>query len=269
MSERLIIWGAGELGLRVARRWLTRPGLGPVLGYTQTTTRHPDLKAAGVQPHTGSPTEVLTPEDYLLLAIPGHTNQQAAVASLQKQSVAPPARAVLISVTGYYGELHGFIRNDSPQGEGSRPASIAAAEQVFRSWSGAAGVILRAGGLYSSTRGPFAALARRGNITRHAPADKIMALIHYDDLATAVVTALLHPAPEPVYLAVTPPCPTRQEFYTLACKRLGLPLPDMPPPTGAPPATFDVSTLRRDLLSQPAYPDWRSAIVDHNPDTRK
>jgi nucleoside-diphosphate-sugar epimerase len=124
------------------------------------------------------------------------------------------------------------------------------------------GVVLRCGGLYNHQRGPFTALARRGKVTRQAPADKTMALIHYDDVAAAVVAALRHPAPEPVYLAVTPPCPSRQEFYQLACDRLGLPLPFFDPPTGLPPVSYDVTSLRRDLLPTPAYPDWRMAISE-------
>jgi nucleoside-diphosphate-sugar epimerase len=258
--SRLIIWGAGELGLRVARCWLTQEA-GPVLGFTRSSTRHPELKAAGVAPYTGSPAQILGPEDRLLLALPNHTNQQTAVTELQTLSVAPSARAVLISITGYYGSAHGIIHSGSPPGDGDRPASVANAEQLFRQWAGDGGVVLRAGGLFSDRRGPFTVLARRGKITRQAPPDKTMALIHYDDLATAVVAGLKHPAPEAVYLAVTPPCPTRLEFYSLACAKLGLPLPDFPPPTGLPPASYDVTTLRRDLLPSPAYPDWRMAIT--------
>jgi nucleoside-diphosphate-sugar epimerase len=257
--SRLIIWGTGELGLRVALRWMQTGQ--PVFGFTKSTERHSNLKAAGIEPATGSPETYLGPDDCLLLSIPGHTNQQAAVEQLRQAQVAVPARSVFISVTGYYGAASGLIRVNSPPGEGSRSASIVAAEQTFQDWSGNQGVVLRLGGLYSQTRGPFAALARRRKITRRAPADKTMALIHYEDAATAVAAALQHPDPDKVYLGVTPPCPTREEFYSLACEVLDLPLPDFDPPTGLAPAEFDVTSLRRDLLPEPQYPDWRMGLT--------
>jgi hypothetical protein len=256
---RLIIWGAGELGRRVAACWLqTDPA---AIGYTKTIDRHAALKNLGVEPRTGSPAGALQANDTLLLAIPGHTNQQQAVEQLIAQNTPAPARGVLISVTGYHGSRPGLIREDSPVGEGSRPASIRQAEQTFLRWAGRGGVILRLGGLYCDGRGPFSALARRGKVSRSAPPDKTMALLHYDDAATAVCAALRHPAPEQVYLAVTPPCPTRQEFYHAACRKLGLAEPAYDPPLGLPPTEYDVTRLRRDLLPHPAFPDWRSALV--------
>jgi nucleoside-diphosphate-sugar epimerase len=154
-----------------------------------------------------------------------------------------------------------MVMPQSPPGAGSRPASIAAAEQEFWDWAGDSGVVIRLGGLYCDGRGPFSALARRGKITRQAPPDKTMALMHYDDAAAAVAAALAHPAPARLYLGVTVPCPTREEFYTAACAKLNLPPPEFEPPTGRPPAQYDVSALRRDLLPAPAYPDWRAALV--------
>ena len=257
--SRLIIWGSGELGMRVALRWLQTGH--PVLGFTRSIQRHSDLKAAGIEPATGSPEALLRSDDCLLLAIPGHTNQQAAVEQLHKAQVPIPSRSIFISVSGYYGAAPGLIAVNSPPGEDGRSASIVAAEQAFWDWAGNQGVILRLGGLYSLTRGPFAALARRGKVTRRTAADKTMALIHYDDAAAAIMAALKHPDPDRAYLGVTPPCPTREEFYGLACKVLDLPLPDFDPPTGLSPTEFDVTSLRRDLLPEPEYPDWRMGFA--------
>ncbi len=259
----LIVWGAGELGGRVARRWLHTESA--ATGYTNTPARHAALAAAGITPRLGSPAAELTPDVVLLLSLPGHTVQQQAVQQLVESRAPVPRRVVFISVTGYYGSAPGPIREETPPGEGSRPASIAQAEQTFWRWAGSAGVILRLGGLYCDGRGPYSALARRGKAGRSAPPNKTMALIHYDDAAAAVVAALKHPAPEPVYLAVTPPCPTRHEFYRAACHKLGLPEPDFDPPLGLPPAEFDVARLRRDLLPSPAFPDWRMSLVFSRP----
>lgn len=257
-SRRLIVWGAGELGSRVARLWRTH--VGPVTGFTYSERRHPDLIAAGITPHIGSPIDLLQPDDALLLSLPGHEAQADAVQHLLEQSLAAPTRVVMVSTIGCFGpQAHGFINEETPPGSDSRSQSIVAAEQLFHQWTGPAGVVIRCGGLYSRARGPMSALRRRRTM-KVRPPDKTLALIHYDDAATAIFEALRHPSPEPMYLAVVPPCPTREEFYTRACQRLDLPAPQFDPPIGMPPAQYQIDRLRRDLLPTPAYSDWQTAL---------
>ncbi len=260
--NRLVVWGAGELGGRVGQLW-TAAG-GKVLGFTKTKNRHAQLSKLGIEPKQGNPVDMLQKDDSLLLAIPGHTNQHEVIKLLVEQNIAPPARAVLISLTGYYGNAHGVITESTPPGTDSRADSIAKTEDEFFAWAGDSGVVLRLGGLYSQDRGPFTALVRRGKVTRLAPPNKTMALMHYDDAATATFAALTHPAPKSVYLGVTAPCPTRLEFYTMACAKLGLPQPHFATPLEQPPSEFDVTQLRLDLLPTPAYPDWRTSIEGCN-----
>lgn len=256
--RRLIVWGAGELGSRVARLWRTYAG--PVTGFTQSERRHPDLITAGITPLTGSPIELLQSDDALLLSLPGHEAQADAVQLLIEQHCAAPMRVVMVSTIGYFGpQAHGVINEATTPGSDKRSQSIAAAEQLFRQWAGLAGVVIRCGGLYSRERGPTSALRRRRTM-KVRPPDKTLALIHYDDAAAAIFEALRHPSPEPVYLAVVPPCPTRAEFYTRACQRLELPAPQFDPPIGMPPAQYQIDRLRRDLLPNPAYPDWQTSL---------
>jgi nucleoside-diphosphate-sugar epimerase len=252
---RLVVWGAGELGGRVGAMW-ARTGQ-PVLGVTQSTRRHAALCGYGIDPHVGGVAEVLTPADALLLALPGHMAQQAAVASLS--ATAPPARVVLISSTGYYGTPQGRVDETSPPGNTARAAAIAAAELTCRAWAGAHGVVLRLGGLYCRGRGPLAALLRRGAVLP-GPPDTTLSLIHYHDAATATLAALQLPAPEPTYLGVVPPCPSRRDFYLCACHQAKLSAPEFDPPLGLPPVVHDTTLLRRDLLPTPAHPDWHDAL---------
>ncbi|HRV92501.1 MAG TPA: hypothetical protein P5526_10100 [Anaerolineae bacterium] len=257
-SRRLIVWGAGELGSRVAQLWQTHGG--PVTGFTQSERRHPDLIAAGITPRTGSPVDLLQTDDALLLSLPGHETQADAIKQLTAQGIAAPIRVVMVSTIGYFGpQAHGIINEETPPSSDSRSRSIAAAEQLFQQWAGPAGVIIRCGGLYSQARGPMSALRRRRTM-KVRPPDKTLALIHYDDAATAIFEALRHPSPEPIYLAVVSPCPTRKEFYTRACQRLDLPAPQFDAPIGMPPAQYQVERLHRDLLPVPAYPDWQAAL---------
>lgn len=253
--ERIVIWGAGELGGRVAQ---IRAAAGDhVVALTRTTARHPGLKAAGAEARVGTPLD-LGPDDALLLALPGSDRQMMAVAALRDGP--PPRRAVLISSTGYYGKPRGAVTEDTPVGEGDRAARVDAAERAFRAWAGDAGVILRVGGLYRSGRGPLSALARKGEAPP-GPPDKTLALIHYDDAASAAAAALVHPDPKPVYVVVTPPCPTRRDFYLAATVILGIDPPAFTRSLGGRPAVYDVSRLRVDLLAEPAHPRWQAALV--------
>jgi nucleoside-diphosphate-sugar epimerase len=254
-SNRLIIWGAGELGGRVAAHWI-RAG-GEVVAFTRTPGRHGQLQSLGIEAHTGAPIELLRPEDRLLLALPGHENQQAAVAQLVE--LQPPRRVVFISSTGYYSAPSGMVDEATPPGLEERAQAIAAVESAFQDWAGDRGVILRCGGLYRPGRGPLSSLQRRGKAPL-GPPDRTLALIHYDDAALATFHALRREEVEPVYLAVTPPCPTRREFYTAASAVLGLPMPAFTDPLHLAPADYDVSHLRRDLLPAPQYPDWTAAL---------
>lgn len=258
-SSRLIVWGAGDLGGRVARLW--QQAGGPVIAFTQTGHRHADLQAAGITPRCGDPLELLKPDDALLLSLPGHETQRAAAEQMGERNLAAPRRTVFLSTVGYYGPLaHGPIDEETPPGRDKRSMSIAEAEALFLAWAGETGVILRLGGLYARNRGPMSALARRRTMKRRPP-DKTLALIHYDDAASAIYAALRHPAPERVYLAVTEPSATRQKFYTQACRRLGLPEPEFETPIGLPLARYDLTRLRRDLLPAPAYPEWQAALT--------
>jgi len=256
MITRLVIWGAGTLGGAVGQRWQR----GPVLAFTQTTARHHTLQQLGITPHLESPCPHLQYLDVLLLALPGHAHQQAAITALQAAQITPPQRIVMISSTGYYGLNHALINEATPPGDDPRAATIATVEHEFMAWAGKNGVILRSGGLYGLGRGPIHALARRG-YPKAGPPNKTLALIHYLDLAAAVIAALQHPQPAPVYLAVTPPCPTREEFYTLACDQLNLPAPVFTPVITNPPLFYDVTLLRQELHPHPLYPHWQTALA--------
>ena len=251
---RLVIWGAGELGGRVARLW----SQGPVVGITKTPNRHSTLQAMGVEARVGSAVNILQPQDTLLLAMPGYAAQGEAIAQLLDTPA--PQRAVLISSTGYYGpNARGAIGPDTPPGPEDRPQKIARTEESFRHWAGSAGVVLRFGGLHRPGRGPITPLARRGTAPS-GPPNKVLALIHYDDAAIATAKALemLHPAN--TYVGFTLPSPTRREYYTAACHSLGLAPPTFGEAIVNPPV-IDISSFQADLLPEPTHPDWHEALL--------
>ena len=250
---RLVIWGAGELGGRVAKLWTH----GPVVGFTKSLNRHSTLQALGVEARVGSAADMLQPDDTLLLAIPGYAAQAEAIAQLA--GTPPPQRAVLISSTGYYGpSARGPISPASPAGPEERAQSIATTETAFRQWAGDGGVVIRFGGLYRPGRGPITPLARRGTAPS-GPPNKLLTLIHYDDAAIATTKALQLPNPASTYIGFTQPSPTRQDYYTAACKSLKLAPPTFTEAIDRPPQ-YDIKRFQTDLLSLPTHPDWHEAL---------
>ncbi len=255
-KPRLVVYGCGTLGALTAAEYAA--GHGPCVGYTRTSDRHPALRERGVTPAQGSPLSALRPDDRLLLALPGTAAQRDAITELA--AAPPPARVVLISSTGYYGQPSGRVDEDTPPGPDARSRDIAETEALFRAWAGTAGVVLRTAGLYQRGRGPLSALRSSGRPPL-GPPDRTLGLVHYEDAAAAACAALLHPAPEPVYLTVMPPCPTRYDFYVAACVVLDLADPTFDAPLKLPPAVYDNSRLRRDLLPAPRHPRWQESLL--------
>ncbi len=253
---RLVVWGAGELGGRVAAMWAAQKQ--PVLGLTQSSARHESLRRQGVEAQIGNAQNILETDDVLLLSLPGNAKQKAAAEALATTAV--PARTVFISSTGYYGTPQGSVSEETPSGDSDHAKAVETAELAFRAWAGTRGVVLRLGGLYRPGRGPFSALLRRGTAPVGAP-NRTLSLIHYADAARATLTALQHPSLESTYIGVVTPCPTRQEFYTHACQLAELPEPVFDAPLPHPPATYDVTRLQRDLLPSPTHPNWRDALT--------
>ncbi len=249
---RIVVVGAGDVGGEVARRWVEAGGV--AVGVTATTGRHAALAAFGVEPTTGEPRRVIRAGDVVLLSTPGSATQAGVASALEG---VPAARAVMTGTTGIHGSAKGVVREDTPAGSSDRARAAVAAEAAFRRWA-PGGVVLRLGGLYRRGRGPLQPLLRRG-APAPGPPDRPLPLIHRDDAVTAILAALIHPRPAPVYLAVTPPVPRRDAFYREACARHGLPAPTFSPAGEGGPVTFDVGLLRRDLLPAPAHPDWREA----------
>jgi nucleoside-diphosphate-sugar epimerase len=265
-SGRLVVVGAGDVGGEVARRWVG--GGGEAVGFTASTARHQELAAAGVEPRVGEAAEILRPDDRVLLSTSGSESQRLRVEALAGTTV---RRAVMTGSTGIYGAARGRIDEATPPGAGGRARAAAETEAAFRAWA-PQGVILRLGGLYRRGRGPLQPLLRRGE-PPSGPPDRALVLIHRDDAVRALLAALTHPHPDTIYLAVTPPAPRRDIFYREACRLHGLPEPSFGDPVGpgeaasgpGPDGTgaaawYDVSRLRRDLLPDPAHPDWHEAV---------
>ena len=254
MTE-FIVWGAGELGGRVAE--LAANDGHRVTAFTKSAQRHEALKSNGAYAELGAPGD-LPDESRLLVSISGNANLKTAIETIR--TLRPPKRVVLTSSTGFYQGRAGLIEPSTPSGTTERAKQIAEVESMFLEWAGAAGVILRLGGLYRAGRGPLSALRKRG-APPLGPPDKRIALIHYDDAALAAYRALLIEEADSPYIVVTQPLPTRQEFYTAACVMLGLDLPSFGRPLNQAAIDYNTDTTQRDLLPEPMHPRWQEALL--------
>ena len=239
----LIVYGAGELGARVAQRWVKQGGR--AIGVTLSTKRHGDLAGFVIQPvlkdHFRVPTEAAS----WVLATPGSQNQSEAIRQLSGHDLT--GRAVLCGSTAI------FRREET-----ERKRRAHEMERVFSTWAGDRGVVLRLGGLYREGRGPFNSL-KNGRIPPPAPGSRALPLVHYDDAATAVLNAVTLSRADSWYAVASQPVPTRGEFYELASKQLGVDVPltdhqmDMP--------DFELSRTREAILVDMEWPDWRGAVL--------
>jgi hypothetical protein len=239
----LVVVGAGELGARVAGRWVADGGR--CVGITQTCSRHDALRAAGVQPCLLDDFQGVERPAHWLFSCPGSLNQSAVLASISPAY--PPTRAVLCSSTVLF----------RPQ-ETKRKRDAQTTERTFHIWSRGHGVALRLGGLYHEGRGPYASL-KNGRVPVPAPGNRLLPLLHYEDAATAILNALKTPHPQPWYSVFVSPSPTRRSFYALAGERAGINVAFLDaPPTEAP--DWQLERTQEDLLPHPKWPDWREAV---------
>lgn len=243
---RISAFGAGELGGRVlaklsGERW----------AITRTSTRDAALRRIGVIPSRD--VADAHEADRIVFALPGSAAQLELLASLPDLQA---ERLVLVGTMGYHAPYGGRVLPETPSGTSERAAVAARAEAVFRERFGERGVVVRLGGLFHAEKGPAAFFARTRR-ARLAPADAILPLLHYDDAASLVATALTAASVPPVVLGVVS-TPTREGFYTALAEHLGCAPPAFLPPTGEV-THIDRSTVQA-LLPSPAHPDWRDGF---------
>lgn len=200
VNEVLII-GCGDIGERVAR--LERAEGRSVAGLVRSDRSERRLRAAGIRPITGdldatASVNNLPVKDamvYYLAPPPGtgvtDPRLEAFVSILDPSRL--PARVVLISTTGVYGDCHGeWVSEDRPpKPQADRARRRLAAETIIRHWSATSGVpvvILRVPGIYGPGYLPEERL-RSGEPVLREEDSPFSNRIHADDLARICVAA--------------------------------------------------------------------------------
>lgn len=141
----------------------------------------------------------------------------------------PPARFVLASTSGVYGDCGGELvdetRPSAPQTERARRRVLA--ETTLERWLSdrpAASAVLRIAGIYGPGRLPLERLRRREPVVAAAeagPGNRI----HVDDLVDVCLAALEESAPGGIYNVSDGNWASATEFYRLTAELAGLPPP--------------------------------------------
>lgn len=242
-TNRLLIFGCGFLGSRVAQQWRERGGT--VAAVTRSTEKASQLAAQGIEPIVA---DLMRPET--LTALPSASRVLYCVgydrsSSWSKESLYIDGlthvlealqgridRFAYVSSTSVYGQDDGSWIDETsttdPTTEGGR--ICLAAEQRLRERVHHA-TILRMSGLY----GPDRLLARVDQLRAGEPIggnpEAWLNLVHGDDAARACVAALSAPSPGPLYLVSDDRPLTRREYFTALAQQVGAPPPNF---SGAP-----------------------------------
>ena len=236
MISRVLIVGCGYLGSRVAQRWRMR---GAEV-FALTRNRVEEFRSLGLAPVLGDVTDPtslrdLPHVDAVVYAVgmdrsKGHSMRDVYVTGLENvlQSLPLTGRFLYVSSTGVYGMTQGEEVDErtapDPLDEGGR--IVLEAEQTLRRFLPES-IILRFAGIYGPKR-----LLREKALRAGEPligdAEKWLNLIHVEDGARAVETALDASHPAMTYNVSDGHPVRRRAFYTRLAELLG-----------APPATFE------------------------------
>lgn len=233
----VLIIGCGYVGCRLAQEWLSRGST--VAALARNPERADELAKLGVSPVPGDLKDIwslrrLDVAEKLIyyLAPPpaGGTNDtwmRNFVAALPVNR--PPARCILVSTTGVYGDHQGEWVDEEAE---LRPATDRArrrldAERVLRTWGTVRRVpvvVLRVPGIYGPGRLPLARLRAREPVVQEQECPYTNR-IHVDDLVQACIAAADHGLADNTYNICDGTPGTMTEYFNTVADVFGLPRP--------------------------------------------
>jgi len=236
-ATEVLIVGCGDIGIRVAG--LERSAGRSVAGVARSEESAQRLRAAAIEPiradlDVPSSLAGLPLNDavvYYFAPPPGKgvtdPRMQAFVSVLVPPNL--PARVILISTTGVYGDCRGewVTEEQPPNPQADRARRRLAAETALRRWSDTSDVpvvILRVPGIYGPGRLPEERL-RDGEPVLREEESPFSNRIHAEDLARVCVAAARSRRPSVVYNCSDGHPTTMTDFFYRVADRLGIPRP--------------------------------------------
>ena len=187
---------------------------------------------------------------------------------------APPLKFVYTSSTSVYGQSDASSVDETSPTRPDSPAAqvLVRTEELLSSAVRERGfptVVLRVAGIYGPDRAYWLEQVRTNAARLHTGGDRILNMIHRDDVAGAILAALERGEAGAVYNAVDD-CPVSQsDFLEWLCEQLGRPCPAdglSEISTGSPRAATNKRVLNRKLREQLGYcfrfPTFREGYRD-------
>jgi nucleoside-diphosphate-sugar epimerase len=235
--RRLLIIGCGDVALRALPQLRERYR---VYGLTRSSARAPLLRERGVVPIVGDLDDAASlvglagiAHDVLHSAPPPpdgvrDTRTAHLIATLAKAK-SLPQQLVYISTSGVYGDCAGALIDETrcPHPQTGRAHRRVDAERQLRDWGKRSGVrisILRAPGIYSSTRLPRQRLAA-GLPAVRADEDGYSNHVHADDLARMAMAVLRFGHAGRMYNASDDSALKTGDYFDIVADHYGLPRP--------------------------------------------
>jgi nucleoside-diphosphate-sugar epimerase len=244
---RVLIVGCGHVGLPLGTE-LVRQGQ-EVFGLRRSAGAEDQLRAAGITPLpadiTSPKTLILLPrnfdwvvncaasgggsaDDYRQLYLLGTRNL------IEWLSASPPKKFVYTSSTSVYGQNDGSLVKESsptePQAETAKVlveterVLLAAVQQKHFP-----AVILRVAGIYGPDRGHWFKQFLKGEARMEGKGERVLNMIHRDDLVGAIMAVLKNGRPGEIYNAVDDEPVSQLKFFEWLAGSLDKPLPPAVP----------------------------------------
>jgi nucleoside-diphosphate-sugar epimerase len=233
------IVGCGDIGLLVGQRWLAQGG--EVVGLVHSSDSVARLQAAAISPmqadldspeslYTDKATRPDGEQVYYFAPPPPEGREDSRLRGwLAALAGARPAKIVLISTTGVYGDAAGnWITESSPVApKADRACRRLDAETALREWcelNKVAFVILRVAGIYGPGKLPRQRLQKGLPVLNVAEAG-FTNRIHAHDLASICLAAMQHGRSGEIYNVSDGRPGTMTDYFNAVADHLGLPRP--------------------------------------------
>lgn len=235
--QQLSILGCGWLGLPLAKALLE--GGFTVKGSTTSIEKLAVLREAKIQPYTVSVHEdhiegniagLLEGSDILIIDIPPKLRKAESENFIAKIQLLIPFmeeaginKVLFVSSTSVYADDNSTVTEDSPAYPDTESGrQLLETETLLQNNPCFKTTVMRFGGLIGDNRHPVKYLAGRENLP---DPDAPVNLIHRDDCIGIIRQIIQKNAWGETFNAVTPQHPTREEYYTIKAKKMGLEAP--------------------------------------------
>lgn len=242
---RVLIVGCGFVGMPLGAR-LVREGH-QVFGLRRTDEGENALREAGIVPLTGDITRAddvrALPEEFdwivnTVSSTRGGADEYRQVYGLGTQHLidrfgqGPLRKYVYTGSTSVYGQTDGGeVFEESPtEPAGATSRILVEVEHLLREAAvrrGFPAVILRVAGIYGPGRGHLFLKYLRDEARLHGQGERLINMIHRDDVAGAIIRALEQGRPGEVYNVADNEPVTQREFFAWLSGQLNKPMPPL------------------------------------------